>query len=107
MSKHKGRKPRTSEEKEFNRKLGERIEMLRVKARVSQIDMAKALGIEASRLYWYEAGRSDVPPLILVKLAAQLGVTVDAITKQKLHSCGSRLQIQRTLLSSSMDNLPA
>lgn len=96
----RGRPPKALEEVEFNRAVGERMERLRVKARVSQAEMAKALGIGKQRLYWYECGRTSIPAFHLARFAAQIDVSVDVLCKHKSIKCVSRLTIQKTLLDS-------
>jgi hypothetical protein len=93
----KGRPARKAEELEFNRQLGERMEMLRKRAGVQAIGMAHALGISGSQYYWYEVGRDRCPPFRLVKIAQELGVPITKLLPSTKYSAYS-LQVQKSLL---------
>ncbi len=71
-----GRRRVDEEMQLFNDTVGRRIMLLRKMRRMSAVDLAAAVGIKSSRLYWYESGRTSCPALILSKIAKHLHVPV-------------------------------
>lgn len=56
-----------------------RIGILRARADVSRLELAKATGRSAKQIERYENGRAEPPADVLVKMAARLDVTVDEL----------------------------
>lgn len=65
----------------MNYAIGARIKELRLNRRMSQDDIAAALGTTRQRISRIENGQVDVSYVLLRQLADCLGVSVDEITK--------------------------
>ena len=63
----------------MNMTLGQRISMLRKQKNLTQDALAEAMGISAQAVSKWENDNSCPDIMLLPKLAAQLGVTVDAL----------------------------
>jgi transcriptional regulator with XRE-family HTH domain len=77
---------RTKETIAFDDALGRRIAVTRKALGMKAKNLAKSAGISDARLYGYETGRVGCPPVILSKLSAALGVSVNALVP-KLTTC--------------------
>lgn len=91
----------TKEEKVFYRELGERVAALRKENHLTQVQMARQLGVSQQQIASYEAGRVKIPLSMLPKLSAVLAASVDEIVglqKQTRRGPTSRLQQQLDLI---------
>lgn len=57
-------------------RFGERLALLRAKAGLSRVQLARAAGLDRSTVYRLEAGRSDPCMLTVASLAEALGTTI-------------------------------
>ena len=57
--------------------LGERLKALRKSRKMTQEDVAKALGLSKSTVGMYEQGRREPPYELLLKISELFGVSVD------------------------------
>ena len=57
--------------------IGKRLRALREGVRLTQVDMAKILGVQQSRINRYEAGQSTPAPEIFIKYADYFDVSMD------------------------------
>jgi transcriptional regulator with XRE-family HTH domain len=97
MSKKRGRRAKSQAEREYNQLLGARIEEARKKAGMQAKDLARAIGVIPSQLYWYEIGRSPVAMLTIVRIARILEIPVTALIPITT-SCGLSLRGNKKLL---------
>lgn len=63
----------------FNEQLGRRIELTRRALRMRAVDLADAIGVSKSTICGYEAGSRTPKAETLAKIAAVLGVSVNAL----------------------------
>jgi len=77
-----GRGRRSDEENQFNYALGVRICRARKRKHMSALELAKAIGIKPSRLYWYETGRSAIPLYFLSLLGDKLDLPLTTFIPQ-------------------------
>lgn len=75
-----GMKPKSAAERAFNAQVGARIGALRKKAGISQVGLARRIGIEAGLLYHYETGYCGCPLYRLRLIARVLGIDIDQLT---------------------------
>ena len=71
----------------------ERLRTLRMRAKISQHTLAKALGISQSAYSGYETGKTALRALMLVKLADYYNINMDYIvgrTDDEVYRPGSR-----------------
>ena len=59
--------------------LGQRIRQAREQARVSQVELARRIGISANALCSIEAGETDPRASRIVAIAQELGVSTDTL----------------------------
>ena len=59
--------------------LGQRIRQAREQAQVSQVELARRIGISANALCSIEAGETDPRASRIVAIAQELGVSTDAL----------------------------
>lgn len=69
----------TPDEREFFVSLGSRIAALRKEAHLTQVQLARTLGVAQSTLNAYELGQRRVPVSALPVLAKALGVSLEAL----------------------------
>jgi len=69
----------TKDEKVFYRQLGERVAQLRKQNQITQVQMARALGVSQQQIASYEAGRVKIPVSTLPKLSQVLAAPIDEI----------------------------
>ena len=67
----------TEDEKTFYQQLGERVARLRKDQQITQVQMAKMLGISQQHVASYECGRRKIPVIALPKLARIFGLSID------------------------------
>lgn len=87
----------TKEEKAFYRELGERVAALRKQNHLTQVQMAKELGVSQQQVASYEAGRVKIPVSALPKLVAILSTSPDVLVgleKRSRRGPTSKLQQQ-------------
>lgn len=87
----------TNQEKAFYKELGDRVATLRKQNHLTQVQMAKQLGVSQQQVASYEAGRVKIPVSALPKLTAILSTSVEQIVgieKKKRRGPASRLQQQ-------------
>lgn len=66
--------------KERARAIGANIRRMRLAAGLSQVALARAVGVSQPTVVFWESG-SDVPGSLLVQLAAALGVEVEEVVR--------------------------
>ena len=57
--------------------IGKRLRALREGVRLTQVNMAKILGVQQSRINRFETGRSTPPPEVFIKYADYFNVSMD------------------------------
>jgi len=67
------------EEKDFYREMGQRVAALRKENHLTQVEMAKKLGVSQQQIASYEAGRVKIPASSLPVLTSILGTPIDEI----------------------------
>ena len=73
----------TKDEKTFYQQLGERVAHLRKEQQITQVQMAKILGISQQHVASYECGRRKIPVIALPKLAKIFGLSIDELIGTK------------------------
>ncbi len=86
--------------------LGERIAALRIKAGLSQADLAAMINVSPSTIGMYEQGRREPSPGILVCLAKSLGVTTDYLLDMET-AMGTPAYVKRDTIPFSLLCSPA
>ena len=76
----------TKQEKVFYRELGQRVADLRKQNHITQVEMAKKLGVSQQQIASYEAGRVKIPISALPKLTVVLATPIDEIVGTKQQS---------------------
>jgi transcriptional regulator with XRE-family HTH domain len=66
-------------ESDFRKKLGARIKKLRKQHKLTQKELAAAVGITYGQLNKYESGLNNPSPEILIKIADQLHISLDVL----------------------------
>jgi transcriptional regulator with XRE-family HTH domain len=74
----------TQEERKFFVRLGSRIAALRKQAQITQVQLAKTLGVAQSTLNAYELGQRRVPVSALPVLATALAVSVEELIGERV-----------------------
>jgi len=69
----------TNQEKKFYREFGQRVAELRKQNNITQVELARELGVSQQQIASYEAGRVKIPVSALAKLALVLATQVDEI----------------------------
>jgi transcriptional regulator with XRE-family HTH domain len=69
----------SASERSFFEHLGARIADLRKQQNITQVEMAKALGVSQQTINSYEVGRRRVPVSALSTLARTLGVSLEEL----------------------------
>jgi len=69
----------TEDEREYFKMLGIRVARLRKEQGLTQIQMAKALGVSQQTLASYEVGRRRIPVSMLPALAKSLRIQIDVL----------------------------
>jgi len=91
----------TKDEKTFYEQLGERVAELRKQNQITQVQMARELGVSQQQIASYEAGRVKIPISSLPKLSMVLAAPVEeiiGIEKPSRRGPASRLQQQVALI---------
>ena len=91
----------TKDEKTFYRQLGERVAALRKQNQITQVQMARELGVSQQQIASYEAGRVKIPVSSLPKLSMVLAASIEEIVgieRPSRRGPASRLQQQVTLI---------
>lgn len=82
---------------------GERLAQLRKAAGYTQVELAQDLGISQRMVAYYESPNASPPANLLPRLAAALGVTIDALfgrtTKRRLAKQDGDSRLRRRLLA--------
>lgn len=73
-----GRDDRWMKVSPLNAKIGSRIKAEREKVGLSQTDVADFLGVKKNTVWRYEDGRFRIPAVVILMLAVQFGVPVQA-----------------------------
>jgi transcriptional regulator with XRE-family HTH domain len=73
----------TEDDKLYYQQLGERLATMRKEQHITQVQMAKLLGISQQQVASFECGRRKVPVSILPKLSQILQVSVEEILGMK------------------------
>ena len=87
----------TKDEKVFYKQLGARVAELRKQNQITQVHMARELGVSQQQIASYEAGRVKIPVSALPKLSQVLATPLDGIVglaKQTRRGPVSKLQQQ-------------
>lgn len=89
----------TEDDREFYLELGNRVATLRKEIQMTQVQLAKVLGISQQLMASYEVGRRKVPASVLPKLAKTFGVSVEALLgmKEKAAKPGPTPKLQRQM----------
>jgi len=66
---------------QISKKLGQNIKRIRLKKRMSQGDICRAIDMDRSYMSAIESGKKNVTLVVLEKLANALGVSVDELLK--------------------------
>ena len=66
---------------QISKKLGQNIKRIRLKKRMSQGDICRAIGMDRSYMSAIESGKKNVTLAVLEKLANALDVSVDELLK--------------------------
>jgi transcriptional regulator with XRE-family HTH domain len=69
---------------QISKKLGENIKRIRLRRKMSQGDICRAIGMDRSYMSAIEGGKVNVTLAILEKLAKALDVSVDELLKHKM-----------------------
>ncbi len=69
----------TKEDKEFYVEIGARVAKLRKEHHITQVQMAKELGVSQQQIASFEAGRVKIPISALPKLSTILAIPIDEI----------------------------
>lgn len=69
----------TDDDKIYYQKLGQHVAKLRKERDITQVQMAKALGISQQTIAAHEAGRRKIPVSLLAGLANELDVTLEEL----------------------------
>lgn len=77
------------------RGLGEKLKEERMRLRLTQVQLARRLGVDASTISLYETGGTTPPSDVLVKLAAIFDVSLDYLMN---------LEKKRTLCVEGLEN---
>jgi len=75
--------PMTQDEKAFFKALGVRIAELRKDSGITQVQLAKTMGVSQQTVASWEVGRRGVPVSVLPALARTLGVSVETLIGEK------------------------
>lgn len=75
--------PMTQDEKAFFKALGVRIAELRKDSSITQVQLAKTMGVSQQTVASWEVGRRGVPVSVLPALARTLGVSVETLIGEK------------------------
>ena len=73
----------TQDEKAFFKALGVRIAELRKDSGITQVQLAKTMGVSQQTVASWEVGRRGVPVSVLPALARTLGVSVETLIGEK------------------------
>ena len=73
------RRTKSDEENLFNQELGRRIETLRKKSGMTTAEVADAIGIWNSTLYFIEIGKTRCSLFLLIKFAKLFRVPVESL----------------------------
>jgi transcriptional regulator with XRE-family HTH domain len=76
----------TDDEKRFYQQLGERVAGLRKEHQITQVQMAKILGISQQHVASYECGRRKIPVIMLPKLSKIFELSIDELIGVKAKS---------------------
>jgi transcriptional regulator with XRE-family HTH domain len=79
-------KARTAEERLFDVEVGKRITAAREAAKVTQAELAAAIGVSQQLVAWYESG-GRASPLLLRKTAAALRVSLQILVPKTNPIC--------------------
>ena len=93
----------TTQETTFYQELGQRVAALRKQQHITQVEMAKELGVSQQQIASFEAGRVKIPISLLPKLTIVLATPIDEIVgiKQKnKRGPTSKLQHQMEMIRS-------
>ena len=93
----------TKQEKVFYQELGQKVATLRKQNHITQVEMAKELGVSQQQIASYEAGRVKIPISVLPKMSLILATPIDEIIgiKQKTkRGPASKLQNQIEMIRS-------
>jgi transcriptional regulator with XRE-family HTH domain len=63
----------------FDAAVGRRVMLTRKSLHVSQPDLASAIGVSQQTMSNYELGCSSIPPVLLARIAAKLGVSAGVL----------------------------
>lgn len=66
---------------QISKKLGQNIKRIRLKKRMSQGDICRAIEMDRSYMSAIESGKKNITIAVLEKLANALGVSVDELLK--------------------------
>src|SRR5882672_7204607 len=69
----------SANERAFFERLGTRVAELRRTQNITQVEMAKALGVSQQTINSYEVGRRRIPVSALATLARTLGVSLEEL----------------------------
>lgn len=61
--------------------IGSRIKALRIKAKMTQDDLAKAVGATQQQASWWELGKYEPGAYAIIRIAAALGVEPGELLK--------------------------
>lgn len=79
--------------------LSKRIESLRRKKGLSQLELAKLLHVSPSAVGMYEQGRREPSISILVAMSEEFGVTIDYLVTGKVYTLTDPRVLEQTELS--------
>ncbi len=68
-------------EKEYLKRLGEHIEMLRKKSGLTQVELAEKIGTMHPQIGRLERGETNATIIVLRKISVELGVSVSDLVK--------------------------
>lgn len=92
----------TNHEKTFYREFGQWVAELRKQNNITQVEMARDLGVSQQQIASYEAGRVKIPVSLLPKLAEVLATPIEelvGIEKQSRRGPVSKLQQKIEVIS--------
>ncbi|HRD84734.1 MAG TPA: helix-turn-helix domain-containing protein [Rubrivivax sp.] len=90
----------SDDERTFFAGLGERVTQLRKARKITQVQLAQALGVSQQTVQSYEVGRRRIPVSTLRLLAKMLSVSLDELMAEGEHAARKRgpvPQVQRQL----------
>jgi transcriptional regulator with XRE-family HTH domain len=73
----------TEDDKSFYKQLGKRVAQLRKELQMTQVQLAKILGISQQHVASYECGRRKIPVALLPTLSKLLAVAVEDLLGMK------------------------